>query len=117
MLFFPPYIPVSTEQINVYLLSRPQQWREYVRAPYGFFQMRVQRLQSSVTEQTVVKHQRPAGNLLHTKHLLDSKLLLLMEVYLPGSLLSLSLILCSLPLLELSIFIRPCLFETELFRS
>ena len=42
-----------------------------------------------MTEQTVVKHQRLAGNLLHTKHLLESKLLLLMEVYLPGSLLSL----------------------------
>lgn len=50
------------------------------------FQLWVQRLRGSVTEQTVVKHQRPAGNLLHTKHLLELKLQLLMEPYLSPSL-------------------------------
>ena len=52
-------------------------------------------------QQTVVKHRRPAGNLLHSQHLLESKLLLLMEVYLAAS--PLSLILTSLLLRSVSL--------------
>lgn len=64
---------------------------ECERASRVFSDVSSEALQSSVTVETVVKHQQLADNLFHTKHLLESKLLLLMELSLAGSILCVSL--------------------------
>lgn len=64
---------------------------ECERASRVFSDVSSEAVQSSATLETVVKHQQLADNLFHTKHLLESKLLLLMELYLAGSILRVSL--------------------------